>query len=310
MRENILRAVEKMKEIDGLHKIVKENSSNITKLSVRQTELRKKSGNEETVVKINDQKSELERQIKEYKAKIKSLRNEVCDVFATEYVSCDDITKGKIAKAVKHVTEGKFEIVVPSSSTDLYGVEIVETVKTQVLENKGKIERVIKAGIKNVGGRVLYKPQVAVYLYAEDAVEGFRQKVENFVFQEDKPKKEQRAEKPAIKLELTVFSPLFILLGVLAGFALVEANKYDGVLRVLSATGFFLTTLVAFFGAVKLLKNVKLYEKFSCGAFAVCSVFFSIALFGAKTVLELAVFLGIGLICALIYIYSATRGKK
>ena len=180
MLEKYESAIEKIRRIDDLKDELRALKGEDDKLSSSATVYRKKNdhreraGNDGAITRINDRRATVSKREALVKAEIKSLRNEVYDILSECFAEAkSEEHRAKVREACIYASDGRYVISeVGKTPAGFTKCRIIGKRFTRSEENDGKVERIVRGGIKNTSGRFLILPEIVVYVYDKDRVEG------------------------------------------------------------------------------------------------------------------------------------------
>ena len=180
MLERYDSAIDKIRRIDGLKDELRALKGEDGKLSSsaavyrKKNDRREKIGNDDAINRINDRRNTVSKREALVKAEIKSLRSDVYDILSSCFAEAkSEEHRAKIREACIYASDGRYEISeVGESPSDFGKCKIVGKRFTRDKDKDGKVESVLRGGIRNSSGRFLLLPEIVLYVYDETRTEG------------------------------------------------------------------------------------------------------------------------------------------
>lgn len=180
MLERYDSAIDKIRRIDGLKDELRALKGEDGKLSSsaavyrKKNDRREKIGNDDAINRINDRRNTVSKREALVKAEIKSLRSDVYDILSSCFAEAkSEEHRAKIREACIYASDGRYEISeVGEYPSDFGKCKIVGKRFTRDKDKDGKVESVLRGGIRNSSGRFLLLPEIVLYVYDETRTEG------------------------------------------------------------------------------------------------------------------------------------------
>ncbi|MBR1867829.1 MAG: hypothetical protein IJ800_04545 [Clostridia bacterium] len=173
MNGNLDGVYENSKKIEFLNSLIKEKTEEIALLNEKIADYRKKNGKalkteyDLLIYQTNMQISNLSKSISECKREIRRMKIESGDFLRAFYAEATTIEKKAEAETAMKRLYGNRAILTGISENQAENKK-VGFVYTDERKNKGKIRRLVKAGIKSDSGKLIAMPEVEVYEYVGD----------------------------------------------------------------------------------------------------------------------------------------------
>lgn len=224
MLEKYALAINKIRRIDDLKDELRSLKGEDGKLSSsamvyrKKNDWREKAGNDDAISRINERRTTVSKREALVKAEIKSLRNEVYDLLSECFAEAkSEEHRAKVREACIYASDGRYVISEVGKTPSSFGKCVIVGKRYTSDESKdGRVEKLVRGGVKNTSGRFLIFPEVVVYAYDKYKTEGEYvatyekfsrggkivaetpikeiKKIEDFTF--DEPPEEYRAANP------------------------------------------------------------------------------------------------------------------
>ncbi len=164
---------ENSKKIEFLNSLIKEKTEEAAQLSEKVADYRKKNGkalkNEYDILiyQTNMRISNLNKSISECKGEIRRMKIESGNILRIFYAEATTIEQKAEAETAMRRLYGNKAILTGISENPSENKK-VGFVYTDERKNKGKIRKLVKAGIKSDSGKIIANPEVEVYEYVGD----------------------------------------------------------------------------------------------------------------------------------------------
>ena len=180
MLEKYASAINKIRRIDDLKDELRALKGEDGKLSSsamvyrKKNDWREKAGNDDAISRINERRTTVSKREALVKAEIKSLRNEVYDLLSECFAEAkSEEHRAKVREACIYASDGRYVISEVGKTPSSFGKCIIVGKRYTSDESKdGRVEKVVRGGIKNTSGRFLIFPEVVVYAYDKYKTEG------------------------------------------------------------------------------------------------------------------------------------------
>lgn len=180
MLEKYASAINKIRRIDDLKDELRALKGEDGKLSSsamvyrKKNDWREKAGNDDAISRINERRTTVSKREALVKAEIKSLRNEVYDLLSECFAEAkSEEHRAKVREACIYASDGRYVISEVGKTPSSFGKCIIVGKRYTSDESKdGRVERLVRGGIKNTSGRFLIFPEVVVYAYDKYKTEG------------------------------------------------------------------------------------------------------------------------------------------
>ena len=180
MLEKYESAIDKIRRIDDLKDELKSLKGEDGKLSSsavvyrKKNDWREKNANDAAIKDINDRRYAISKREALIRAEIKSLRAEVYDILSECFAEAlTEEHRAKIREACLYASDGAALISQAGRTPAAFGkCKIVGKRVTHDEKLGGKVEKLIRAGVRNTSGKFLILPEIVIYDYDETAVEG------------------------------------------------------------------------------------------------------------------------------------------
>lgn len=177
MLEKYESAIDKIRRIDCLKDELKSLRGDDGRLSSsasvyrKKNDWRDKAANDAAITDINERRSVIGKREALVKAEIKSLRAEVYGILSECFAEAkSEEHRAKIREACLYASDGRMLVSQTGSSPSDFGkCKIIGKRVTRDESLDGKVERVVRAGIRNASGKFIILPEVVLYSY--DAVQ-------------------------------------------------------------------------------------------------------------------------------------------
>lgn len=180
MLEKYASAINKIRRIDDLKDELRALKGEDGKLSSsamvyrKKNDWREKAGNDDAISRINERRTTVSKREALVKAEIKSLRNEVYDLLSECFAEAkSEEHRAKVREACIYASDGRYVISEVGKTPSSFGKCIIVGKRYTSDESKdGRVEKLVRGGIKNTSGRFLIFPEVVVYAYDKYKTEG------------------------------------------------------------------------------------------------------------------------------------------
>lgn len=180
MLEKYALAINKIRRIDDLKDELRSLKGEDGKLSSsamvyrKKNDWREKAGNDDAISRINERRTTVSKREALVKAEIKSLRNEVYDLLSECFAEAkSEEHRAKVREACIYASDGRYVISEVGKTPSSFGKCIIVGKRYTSDESKdGRVEKLVRGGIKNTSGRFLIFPEVVVYAYDKYKTEG------------------------------------------------------------------------------------------------------------------------------------------
>lgn len=180
MLEKYESAIDKIRRIDDLKDELKtlkgENGkiSSSTAVYRKKNDWREKNQNDAAIKSLNERRYAVSKREALIRAEIKSLKAEVYDILSECFAeAATEEHRAKIREACLYASDGVALISQTGRTPAAFGkCKIVGRRATRDRNLNGKVEKVLRAGIKNTSGKFLILPEIVVYYYDENVAEG------------------------------------------------------------------------------------------------------------------------------------------
>ena len=180
MLEKYALAINKIRRIDDLKDELRSLKGEDGKLSSsamvyrKKNDWREKAGNDDAISRINERRTTVSKREALVKAEIKSLRNEVYDLLSECFAEAkSEEHRAKVREACIYASDGRYVISEVGKTPSSFGKCIIVGKRYTSDESKdGRVEKLVRGGVKNTSGRFLIFPEVVVYAYDKYKTEG------------------------------------------------------------------------------------------------------------------------------------------
>lgn len=180
MLEKYALAINKIRQIDDLKDELRSLKGEDGKLSSsamvyrKKNDWREKAGNDDAISRINERRTTVSKREALVKAEIKSLRNEVYDLLSECFAEAkSEEHRAKVREACIYASDGRYVISEVGKTPSSFGKCIIVGKRYTSDESKdGRVEKLVRGGVKNTSGRFLILPEVVVYAYDKYKTEG------------------------------------------------------------------------------------------------------------------------------------------
>lgn len=177
MLEKYESAIDKIRRIDCLKDELKSLKGEDGRLSSsasvyrKKNDWREKAENDAAITDINERRAVIGKREALVKAEIKSLRAEVYGILSECFAEAkSEEHRAKIREACLYASDGRMLVSQTGSSPSDFGkCKIIGKRVTRDESLDGKVEKVVRAGIRNTSGKFIILPEVVLYAY--DAVQ-------------------------------------------------------------------------------------------------------------------------------------------
>lgn len=180
MLEKYALAINKIRRIDDLKDELRSLKGEDGKLSSsamvyrKKNDWREKAGNDDAISRINERRTTVSKREALVKAEIKSLRNEVYDLLSECFAEAkSEEHRAKVREACIYASDGRYVISEVGKTPSSFGKCVIVGKRYTSDESKdGRVEKLVRGGVKNTSGRFLIFPEVVVYAYDKYKTEG------------------------------------------------------------------------------------------------------------------------------------------
>ena len=173
MLEKYALAINKIRRIDDLKDELRSLKGEDGKLSSsamvyrKKNDWREKAGNDDAISRINERRTTVSKREALVKAEIKSLRNEVYDLLSECFAEAkSEEHRAKVREACIYASDGRYVISEVGKTPSSFGKCVIVGKRYTSDESKdGRVEKLVRGGVKNTSGRFLIFPEVVVYAY-------------------------------------------------------------------------------------------------------------------------------------------------